>query len=151
MTATDRRRRCTVLLVEDDTDHAALVLRALDEASIGADVAWTRDGADALDYLRRQGRYRDTAFARRPDLILLDIKLPKLDGHDVLRAVKTDPDLRTIPVVMLTTSAADGDLSTSYGEGANSFVTKPVRFSEFAEKVRDLTLYWIATNVPPDC
>ena len=147
--AADRPGRYTVLIVEDDIDYAALVLRALQDAAIGVDVAWTRDGADALDYLRQRGRYRDAGAARRPDLILLDINLPKVCGSDVLRAVKADARLRTIPIVVLTTSADDGDVRDSYGHGANSFITKPVRFTELATTVRNLTLYWKATNVSP--
>jgi CheY-like chemotaxis protein len=140
----------TILLVEDNPDHAALTLRALRKGNMLNEIAWTRDGAEALDYLFRRGKYAPPAVVPRPGLILLDIKLPKVDGHAVLRQIKGDEALRTIPVVMLTTSAQLEDVNGSYGAGANSFITKPVSFTEFMEKIATVKLYWVLTNVLPD-
>jgi CheY-like chemotaxis protein len=138
----------TILLVEDNPDHATLTLRALRKGNLINDVAWVRDGAEALDFLYRRGAYADPP-APRPGLILLDLKLPKVDGHGVLRHIKSDAELRNIPVVMLTTSSQPEDVNGSYGAGANSFITKPVSFVDFMEKINAVRLYWMLTNVPP--
>jgi two-component system, response regulator len=138
----------TILLVEDNPDHATLTLRALRKGNLINDVAWVRDGAEALDFLYRRGAYADPP-APRPGLILLDIKLPKVDGHGVLRQIKGDESLKNIPVVMLTTSSQPADVNGSYGAGANSFITKPVSFADFMEKIHAVKLYWMLTNVAP--
>jgi CheY-like chemotaxis protein len=138
----------TILLVEDNPDHATLTLRALRKGRLANDVVWVHDGAEALDFLYRRGAYLDPP-APRPGLILLDLRLPKVDGHGVLRQIKSDEALRTIPVVMLTTSEQPDDINGSYGAGANSFITKPVSFSDFMEKISAVQLYWTITNVPP--
>lgn len=140
-------RAVTILLVEDNPDHAELTQRALSDGRLNNDVVWVKDGADALDYLFRRERY---AGAARPGLILLDLKLPKVDGIKVLRQIKGDPDLATIPVVMLTTSARDEEIRACYDAGANSFVTKPMQFGEFVQKVATVGLYWTLTNRLPD-
>jgi two-component system, response regulator len=145
-----RHKAVSILLVEDNPDHAHLTIRALRDGDLLNDIHWVKDGAEALDYLYRRGRYADPATAPRPGLILLDIKLPKQDGHDVLRRIKSDEELRVIPVVMLTTSTRDDEVSAAYQTGANSFVAKPVNFTEFMEKVRTVKLYWILTNVLTD-
>jgi CheY-like chemotaxis protein len=109
-----------------------------------------KDGEEALDFLYRRGRYADPTTAPRPELILLDIQLPKVDGHEVLRRIKADEVLRAIPVVMLTTSEREDEVCQSYKVGANSFVSKPVRFADFVEKVRSVKLYWALTSLLPD-
>ncbi len=144
----NRADQITILLVEDNPDHATLTMRALHKGNLLNDVVWVKDGAEALDFLYRRGAY-ETPPAPRPGLILLDIKLPKVDGHGVLRQIKSDEALRTIPVVMLTTSAQADDVNGSYGAGANSFITKPVSFADFMEKINAVQLYWVLTNVPP--
>jgi CheY-like chemotaxis protein len=144
----NRTDQITILLVEDNPDHATLTMRALSRGNLLNDVVWVKDGAEALDFLYQRGAYAEPR-APRPGLILLDIKLPKVDGHGVLRQIKGDEALRTIPVVMLTTSAEANDVNGSYGAGANSFITKPVSFSDFMEKINAVKLYWILTNVPP--
>ncbi|MBI4611309.1 MAG: response regulator [Candidatus Rokubacteria bacterium] len=146
----DRHRSITILLVEDNPDHAELTLRALQSGNLANEVFWVKDGEEALDFLNQRGRYGDGVRAPRPGLILLDIKLPKVDGTEVLRQIKRDERLRTIPVVMLTTSAREDEVNESYRAGANSFVTKPVRFAEFAEKVATVKLYWMLTNLLPE-
>jgi two-component system, response regulator len=146
----DRYKAANILLVEDNADHAELTLRALKNGNMLNDVSWVKDGEEALDFLYQRGRYADLARAPRPDLILLDIKLPKVDGHEVLRTIKNDEKLRAIPVVMLTTSGETNDVSESYHAGVNSFVTKPVSFREFVETIKAVKLYWVLTNVPAE-
>ena len=145
-----RKAVVTILLVEDNPDHAALTLRALKDGNLLNEVVWVKDGEEALDFLYHRGRHADRAGSPRPGLILLDIHLPKVNGHEVLRQIKSDPALRTIPVVMLTTSAREDEVSASYGAGVNSFVSKPVKFNEFVETVRAVKLYWTLTSqLPP--
>ena len=138
-----------VLLVEDNPDHAELTLKALKDGEVLNEIAWVKDGEEALDFLYHRGRYVDATKAPRPGLILLDLRLPKVDGHEVLRRIKGDEDLRSIPVVMLTTSEREDEICQSYNAGANSFVSKPVRFADFVERVRSLQLYWVLTNILP--
>jgi len=134
------------LLVEDDADHADLVMMSLAENKVANTLSHVADGAAAMDYLQREGAYTDS---QRPDLILLDLKLPKLNGHEVLERVKADDSLKTIPVVILTTSAHEKDVDLAYSHYANSFLTKPVDFSQFHKMIRDLGLYWSVWNAPP--
>ncbi len=143
------QRKVNILLVEDNPDHSELTLKALRDGNQLNEIFWVKDGEEALDFLYRRGRYADPTAAPRPDLILLDIRLPKVDGHEVLRRIKTDETLRAIPVVMLTTSEREDEICQSYQAGANSFVSKPVRFADLVEKVRSLKLYWILTNLLP--
>lgn len=145
-----QRREVNVLLVEDDPDHAELTLKALKDGSLLNEIFWVKDGEEALNFLYHRGSYVDATKAPRPELILLDIRLPKVDGHEVLRRIKTDEALRSIPVVMMTTSEREDEISRSYNAGANSFVSKPVRFADFVEKVRNVKLYWVLTNLLPD-
>lgn len=143
----DGMRPLHVLLVEDNPDHAELTQRALADGRLTNAVVWVKDGAEALDYLFRRKQY---VGAARPGLILLDLKLPKVDGVKVLRQIKDDPELASIPVVMLTTSAHDEEIRACYDAGANSFVTKPMQFGEFVQKVAAIRLYWTLTNRLPD-
>ena len=145
----EARRGITILLVEDNPDHAELTLKALENGNMLNGVFWVKDGEEALDFLLHRRRWAAAAAAPRPGLILLDVKLPKLDGYEVLRRVKGDDSLRTIPVVMLTTSDRDDEVAASYRAGANSFVTKPVKFSEFVERIKTVKLYWLLTNQLP--
>ena len=138
-----------ILLVEDNPDHALLTRRVLESYKVANKVQVVEDGADALDYMYRRGRYNNGNDAPRPGLILLDVKLPKVDGFEVLKQLKSDPEHSSIPVVMLTTSARDEEVARGYAEGANSYVTKPVRFDEFAEKVKNIGLYWgLISSIP---
>jgi CheY-like chemotaxis protein len=145
-----QQREVNILLVEDNPDHAELTLKALKDGNLLNAIAWVKDGEEALDFLYRRGRYADPTTAPRPELILLDIQLPKVDGHEVLRRIKADEALRAIPVVMLTTSEREDEIGQSYKTGANSFVSKPVRFADFVEKVKSVKLYWVLTNLLPD-
>lgn len=127
------------LLVEDDDDHAELVQMALANNRVANEVERVKDGAEAMDYLRQSG---DFAGKPRPDIVLLDLKLPKIDGHEVLQQLKVDESLRNIPVVVLTTSQAEADKAKAYYNHANSYLTKPVDFDRFQQMVSDLKLYW---------
>ena len=133
------------LLVEDDDDHAFLVERNLERERVGNVLDRVRDGAEALAYLRREAPFEDSP---RPDVILLDLRLPKLDGHEVLEIIKRDPELTTIPVVVMTTSDAERDRSRAYEQNVNSYLVKPVDFEKFRQMVRDLSLYWGVWNRP---
>jgi len=135
-----------ILLVEDNPDHAELTRWALENGNVANQVHWVKDGQEAVDYLLKKGSY---ANVRRPGLILLDIKLPKLSGLEVLKKIKEDEELRVIPVIMLTTSDRDEEALKCYNAGANSFITKPVKFSEFSEKIKALKFYWLLTNRGP--
>lgn len=139
----------TILLVEDNPDHAELTLKTLTTGKLLNQVFWVKDGAEALDYLWRRNGYSNPEKSPRPGLILLDIKLPKVDGIEVLRQIKSDEKLHQIPTVMLTTSERDEEIVKSYGLGANSFVTKPVSFGAFVETIRHIELYWVLTNQFP--
>lgn len=139
-----------ILLVEDNQDHVLLTKQALADQGLINRIYVAEDGQEALDYLYRKGKYAGDAEAPRPGLILLDIRLPKIDGLEVLRVVKSDPELKTIPVVMLTTSTQEEEVLRSYQDGANSYITKPVNFAEFAERVQALKLYWLLVNRLPE-
>ena len=140
-------RLLTFLLVEDDDNHAHLVTRSLKKARVQNQVFRVRDGAAALAFLKRQGEY---VGKPHPDVILLDLKLPKLSGHEVLASIKQDDELKMIPVVVMTTSDAESDRAKAYEYHANSYVVKPVDFERFRQLVADLCLYWGVWNEPPE-
>jgi two-component system response regulator len=137
-------RQCVdILLVEDNSDHVELILRTLRDNNLLNQVHVVTNGEEALDFLYRRGKYSD---APRPGLILLDIKLPRVDGIEVLRRIKADPELRSIPVVMLTTSADEQEIVESYSCGANSYIVKPLDFDQFVKAIKTLKLYWLVVN-----
>jgi two-component system, response regulator len=138
-----------ILLVEDNPDDEALTLRALRRAKLGNDIAIVRDGAEALEFLFGGGAHPDGEMSAVPQVVLLDLKLPKIDGLEVLRRLRADDRTKTLPVVILTSSNEDEDRIRGYELGANSYVRKPVEFAEFAEAVRQLGLYWLVLNQPP--
>lgn len=137
-----------ILLVEDSTADAEMTLRTLKRRGIANNVQWVRDGAEALEYLFCTGAYAERADGT-PKMVLLDLKMPKLDGLQVLERMKADPRTRAIPVVMMTSSREEGDLIASYQLGVNSFVVKPVDFGEFAETVAQVGMYWLIANEAP--
>ncbi len=137
-----------ILLVEDDPKDVELTLSALADNSIANEVVVTRDGTEALDYLYRRGSYAARAD-RDPVLILLDIKLPKVDGLQVLHQLKSDDRLKALPIVMLTSSNEEKDVVRSYNLGVNAYVVKPVDFDEFAAAIKQLGLFWMIINRPP--
>jgi two-component system response regulator len=135
-----------IVLVEDNANDEELTLRAFRKSKIVNRVVVVRDGAEALDYFFRRGAHADRSSAEVAQVVLLDLKLPKIDGLDVLRALRADERTRLIPIVILTSSAEDQDLVRGYGLGANSYVRKPVDFNQFVEAVRQLGLYWLVIN-----
>lgn len=137
-----------ILLVEDNPKDLELTLLALEKSKLANEVVTVRDGAEALDYLFRQGQFADRAVGN-PAVILLDLKLPKVDGLQVLEAVKGDARLKAVPVVMLTTSREERDVVRSYALGVNAFVVKPVAFKEFIDAIQDLGVFWAVLNEPP--
>jgi CheY-like chemotaxis protein len=139
----------SILLVEDEEAHAQLTERAIRKAGNANRIHVATDGEQALDFLFHRGKYTDQDKYPTPGLILLDIKLPGMDGIDVLKQIKADPDLRRIPVIMLTTSEREEDIVASYSHYANSYLTKPVGYKEFEDKVRQLDHYWMLVNKPP--
>ncbi len=142
-------RPMTILLVEDNPDHAELVKRNLEEFQVANHINHVEDGEAALDYVYRRGTYSDHKKFPRPDLILLDLRLPRIDGLEVLKQIKRDLTLQAIPIVVLTTSDAEKDLAQAYEYHANSYVTKPVNFDNFSRLLRDLGYYWLAWNKRP--
>jgi two-component system response regulator len=138
-----------ILLVEDNPDDEALTLRALKKNNILNEVIVAHDGAQALDYLFGTGASAGRDTSQQPQVILLDLKLPKIDGFEVLKRLRADARTKLLPVVVLTSSKEEQDLLNSYGYGANSYVRKPVDFNQFVEAVKNLGLYWLVLNEPP--
>lgn len=138
-----------ILLVEDNPDDEFLVVRELKKHNVVNEISVVRDGEEALQYLFGEGKYSDRDTSRLPAIVLLDLKLPKIDGLEVLRRVRADERTSTLPVVVLTSSDEEADVIESYQLGANSYVRKPVDFDQFRKAVRELHLYWILLNEPP--
>jgi CheY-like chemotaxis protein len=139
-----------VLLAEDDPGDQELTRRALEQDAIRVDLRIVGDGEEALDYLFRRGPYREAARAPRPDLILLDLNMPKMNGREVLEVLKQSPELCRIPVVVLTTSQQEADIVSTYDLGCNSYVQKPVDLEQFIDVVRKLGMYWFEVVTLPD-
>lgn len=138
-----------ILLVEDNPDDEALTLRALKKNNIQNKVMVARDGVEALDYLFARGPHTGRDINDLPQIVLLDLKLPKVDGLEVLRQIRATPETRRLPVVLLTSSKEERDIIAGYNLGANSYVRKPVDFAQFSEAVRQLGLYWLVLNEAP--
>lgn len=136
----------TVLLVEDEPAHAEIVRRNFELIKIDNTLKYVSDGQTALDYLYHNGMFSDPASSPRPGLILLDLRLPKVDGLQVLKTVKGDPNLKNIPVVILSTSSSETDISMAYANNANSYLVKPVDFTQFTELLNTLGFYWMQWN-----
>jgi len=142
-------RKKIILLVEDNPDDELLAIRALKKNNIMNEVVVTRDGTEALDYLFGAGVYAGRDMSVMPQIILLDLKLPKVDGLEVLRRIRNDERTKLLPVVVLTSSSEERDLTESYSLGANSYIRKPVNFAQFTEAIRQLGLYWLVLNESP--
>jgi CheY-like chemotaxis protein len=142
-------RKKIILLVEDNPDDELLAIRALEKNNIMNEVVVARDGAEALDYLFGAGAHAGRDMSVMPQIILLDLKLPKIDGLEVLRRLRNDERTKLLPVVVLTSSKEERDLTESYSLGANSYIRKPVNFAQFTEAIRQLGLYWLVLNESP--
>jgi CheY-like chemotaxis protein len=139
-----------ILMVDDDAEDCLLVRDALQEIRLEQDLRFVRDGEELFDYLYQRGEYENKRMAPRPDMILLDLKMPKMDGREVLRAMKSNPQFRRIPVVALTTSMSEDDVAFSYDMGVNSYVTKPVTFRALVDIMTVLSKYWFeVVELPP--
>ena len=138
-----------ILLVEDSQDDLDMTLRAVRKANMANNIEIARDGVDALDFIFCEGAHAARKIENIPKLIMLDLKLPKIDGMEVLKRIKGDPRTKMIPVVMLTSSKEQNDVIRSYGLGGNSYIVKPVDFESFAEAVQKLGMYWLLLNQPP--
>jgi len=142
----------TILMADDDPDDRLLTKEALDEARLCNDIRFVEDGEELLDYLHHRGRYSDQCDSPRPGLILLDLNMPRKDGREALREIKADPELRRIPVVVLTTSQAEEDLYRTYDLGVSSYITKPVTFEALVETMKVLARYWFQiVQLPAEC
>ena len=142
-------RPVEILLVEDNADDLALTLRALERAHLSNHIQIARDGAEALDFIFCEGEHFNRRIEDVPRVVLLDLKLPKVDGLEVLRRIKTDERTKMIPVVVMTSSREQTDILRSYQDGVNSYVVKPVNFESFARAVQELGMYWLLLNQPP--
>ena len=144
----EQNRPVEILLVEDNPGDERLTREALKEGKVYSNLYWVKDGVEAMEFLRRQGRHKD---AVRPDIVLLDLNLPKKDGREVLEEIKTDDDLKRIPVVVLTTSKAEEDVLRTYNLHANCYVTKPVDLEKFIVVVRSIDRFWLTVvTLPPN-
>lgn len=144
-----RTKAITILIAEDDADDRLLTMEALQENRLANDLHFVEDGENLLDYLYQRGKY-DPVSAPRPGLILLDLNMPKMDGREALKVLKKDPDLRQIPIVVLTTSKAEEDILRTYDLGVNSFISKPVTFEQLVDVIRKLGDYWFGIVELPD-
>lgn len=144
-------RAITIVLADDDEDDRLMTRDALRDARLHNDLRMVIDGVELLQYLRREGKFEDPEVSPRPGMILLDLNMPRMDGREALAAIKQDPDLRSIPVVVLTTSKAEEDVIRSYDLGVNSFITKPVTFLGLAEVMKVFSRYWMEiVDLPSD-
>jgi len=142
-------REKSILLVEDNPDDIELNLRAIRKCNLTDHIVVARDGAEALDFLFGRGTHAGRDVSQTPTIVLLDLKLPKISGLEVLQQLRTDPHTRLIPVIVLTSSSQERDIVESYGLGCNSYIRKPVDYNEFVEAVRQLELYWLLLNQSP--
>jgi CheY-like chemotaxis protein len=149
MNMDDTVQEVEILLVEDNPTDAELAMRALKKSNLANKLVWVKDGAEALDFIFAQGVYASRSVSNGPKVIMLDLRLPKVDGMEVLRRIKNDERTRTIPVVVLTSSKEDRDVAESYSLGVNSYISKPVEFDDFAKTVSELGMYWLLVNHPP--
>ncbi|HLY62034.1 MAG TPA: response regulator [Terriglobia bacterium] len=138
-----------ILIVEDNLDDAELALHALRRENLANAVEIARDGEEALDFMFCRGKFSNRSFDRQPRLVLLDLKLPKVTGLEVLKEIKNDPRTKMVPVVILTTSREDRDVVSGYRLGVNAYIQKPVDFDQFREMVKRVGLFWLVTNQPP--
>ena len=133
----------TILVADDDADDRLMIKEALDEARLANGIEFVEDGVDLMDYLQRRGKFADRSGTSNPDLLLLDLNMPRKDGREALEEIRANPDLKRIPVIILTTSAAEEDIAKTYNLGASSFITKPVSFDDLVRTMKTMTDYWL--------
>ena len=133
----------TILVADDDPDDRLMIKEALEEARLANGIDFVEDGVELMDYLRRRGSFADRQGPSKPDLLLLDLNMPRKDGREALEEIRSDPDLKRIPVIILTTSAAEEDIFRTYDLGASSFITKPVSFDDLVRTMKTMTDYWL--------
>ncbi len=138
-----------ILMADDDEDDCLMAKEAFEEAHVVNELRFVHDGQELMDYLKRRGKYADPSLSPRPGLILLDLNMPRKDGREALKEIKSDPELRSIPVVILTTSKAEEDILRTYADGANSFITKPVTFEGLVNVIKQLDKYWFKISIVP--
>lgn len=146
----DKLRDIQIVLVEDSQDDAELAMRSLKKSNVVNEVVWLKDGEEALNYFFRRDSYAGKGELQRPRLVLLDLKLPKVDGIQVLSELKADSKLKTVPVVIMTSSRENKDLEKCYDLGANSYVVKPIDFNKFMDMAREISMYWVMINKTPE-
>lgn len=146
----DELKRVDILIVEDNPHDAEMAMRAFHKNNLTNHISIVKDGEEALDFLYGKGKYAKSGKCCLPKIILLDLKLPKVDGLEVLRTIKKDPEKRMIPIIILTSSREESDIVKSYQLGVNSYIVKPVDFDKFVDAVRDLGLYWLLLNQLPE-
>jgi len=142
----DNHQTVEILLVEDNPDDAQLALRALKKSNVSNQILWVKDGEEALDYMFFRGDYTHRKQGPNPKLILLDLKMPKVDGLEVLAEIRKHPETKSTPIVILTSSQEERDITESYQLGVNSYIVKPVDFQKFAESIKDVGFYWLVLN-----
>jgi CheY-like chemotaxis protein len=145
----EQLKEVEILLVEDNPNDAELAIRALKKHNLANNVYIAKDGVEALDFIFARGKYADRDINDKPKVVFLDLKLPKVDGLEVLKKIKSDEKTKTIPVVVLTSSTEERDIIESYQLGVNSYIVKPIDFDKFVEAVSELGLYWLLLNQPP--
>ncbi len=138
-----------ILMADDDEDDCLMAKEAFEEAHVANELRFVHDGQALMDYLKRRGKYADPSLSPRPGLILLDLNMPRKDGREALKEIKSDPELKSIPVVILTTSKAEEDILNTYLNGANSFITKPVTFEGLVNVIKQLDKYWFKISIVP--
>ncbi|UXP30825.1 response regulator [Reichenbachiella agarivorans] len=139
-----------IVLVEDNPDDAELTMRALKSMKVQNNILWLKDGEEALDFFFARNKYRERDLSINPKVVLLDLKLPKVSGHEILKAIKSSSDIKNIPIVIMTSSEEIVDLKECYSNGANSYVVKPISFEDFTRATKDISLYWMLTNQLPN-
>jgi CheY-like chemotaxis protein len=146
----DKENECaSIIVVEDNPDHAELITESIKEANILNKVFWFDNGPEALKFINKEGEYQDESKFPSPALIMLDLRLPDMSGKEILQQLKSDENTKTIPVVVLTSSGQDQDIEDCYKLGANSYITKPISFGDFIEKVKSIPMYWMLLNALP--
>ncbi len=145
MGVSPKKTTVKILIAEDDVDDQLLLRQAIDSSHVQTELTCVENGEELIGYLTRKGKFADKKTSPRPDLILLDLNMPKVDGREALKVIKQNPDLRHIPVIVFTTSQSEDDIDTSYMLGVNSYITKPMNFDELTHLIKDLDAYWFKT------